>query len=60
MFIAQSVILGELVDYFTTVRREQFVECSYDALGLNNTTIATQASTVDAYLYSLGKQSIAI
>ncbi len=52
--MAQSVILGELVDYFTLVSREQAVDCTLDALGINTTTATSTASTVDAYMYSLG------
>jgi len=56
MFVAQSVILGELVDYFTEVGYDQAVQCSFDAFGLNNTTAGvSHSSTVNAYLYSLGE-----
>ena len=50
MLIGQSLLLGELVDYFTEVNTDQVV------MDCRNITLPEQSiSTRDAYLAAMGK-----
>ena len=59
MLIGQSLILGELVDYFTEVSTTQISETCFPS-GARNLTNVTRSnfatsSSRDAYLYAFGK-----
>ena len=57
MLIGQTVLLGEMVDYFTNVSTVQYLECIGQGNMSSGDMLIPVMSSTNAYLYALGKKN---